>query len=125
MHLTPTTRDALRAQIEADTALLLGYNIMDYSLLLGVHDSAKRRKHAASVIEATKSGTTTVNPLTDAVLPEGSADDSEEIDLDALPDTAGDAYLTPNRWMNCYGGMRVRLFCILCRSNVVRILLTV
>ena len=106
MHLTPRTRDELREQIEADTALLLGHNIMDYSLLLGIHDSETRRRsdqHSRSK-SASKSS---VNPLMAAHDADGSAAARSSTADAHGGDTAGPAYLTPTRWMNCYGGMRV------------------
>ena len=106
MHLTPRTRDELREQIEADTALLLGHNIMDYSLLLGIHDSETRRRsdqHSRSK-SASKSS---VNPLMAAHDADGSAAARSSTADAHGGDTASPAYLTPTRWMNCYGGMRV------------------
>ncbi|KAJ1941795.1 Phosphatidylinositol-4-phosphate 5-kinase [Kickxella alabastrina] len=90
LHLGPAKRRAFAKQLIEDVTLLIRLNIMDYSLLVGIHDltqgnAAKLRDTTLAMFDPQTTDVTQINRLTRAYTIRKKVVHTDPVTLDALP----------------------------------------
>ncbi|KAI7834304.1 hypothetical protein BX661DRAFT_139975 [Kickxella alabastrina] len=90
LHLGPAKRHAFTKQLIEDVTLLIRLNIMDYSLLVGIHDltqgnAAKLRDTTLAMFDPQTTDVTQINRLTRAYTIRKKVVHTDPVTLDALP----------------------------------------